>query len=145
MKKYINSLILITGLLFTTQLSHGQMLCDSMATICSNNNMTSAFISDGQVYRALLVDDEVAEFQTTFFGGSTYRIAACSGFDEGNLIFTLYDAERNELFSSDNYDNPGYWDFEVENTMDCILEARLDLNRVASGSGCAIILIGFAQ
>lgn len=115
-------------------------VCDSIAGIC-DRHMTNDFISDGQVYRALVHDDEVAEFHTTFFGGSTYRIAACSGFDDGNLIFTLYDNQRNELFNSSDFDNTAYWDFEIESTIDCIIEARLDPNR--SSSGCAVLLIGF--
>ena len=135
----MNTLFLAAGLL-SFQVSSAQ--CDAIADICSKH-ITPEYISDGQVYRALLVDDEVAEFQTTFFGGSTYRIASCSGLDDHNLIFTLYDAERNELFNSGDYENAPYWDFTVESTVDCIIEARLDLNRAASG--CAVILIGFKQ
>ncbi|MFT5922109.1 MAG: hypothetical protein ACJAU0_002659 [Flavobacteriales bacterium] len=100
-------------------------------------------MSDGQFYRALLYNDQVAEFETTLFGGNTYRIAACSGEDDGNLIFRLYDQERNLLFSNAEFSNAPYWDFVVENSMNCTIEAQLDLNK--QDSGCAVLLIGFKQ
>ena len=91
----------------------------------------------------MLYNDQVAEFETTLFGGNTYRIAACSGEEQGNLIFRLFDQEGNLLFTNLDYSNAPYWDFVVENTMSCSIEAQLDLNK--QDSGCAVILIGFKQ
>ncbi|MEO0405283.1 MAG: hypothetical protein AAF193_10460 [Bacteroidota bacterium] len=116
--------------------------CDTIATFCEHN-LSQEYISDGQFYRALLYNDQVAEFETTFFGGSTYRIAACSGTEDGNLIFKIYDNEGNLLFSNSEYSNAPYWDFVVESTMQCKIEAKLDSNRQTSG--CAVLLIGFKQ
>lgn len=116
--------------------------CDTIANSC-NKHLNKGFISDGQEYRALLLDQEVAEFNTTFYGGSTYRLAACSGMSDGNLIFNVYDKERNLLFTNTEYKNSPYWDFKVENTIDCIIEAQLTANN--TGSGCAVLLIGFRQ
>src|SRR5690606_29894671 len=84
--------------------------CDTIATACQNF-ITQNYISDGQVYRSLLNGDDVAEFQTTLFGGNTYRIAACSGISDSNLIFRLSDQERNVLFSNTDYNKEAYWDF----------------------------------
>ena len=72
--------------------------CDEIADVCSKN-FTKEYLSDGQEYRALLVDDQTAEFHLTLYGQSTYRFGACSGRDGGNLIFRVYDSERNEIFS----------------------------------------------
>lgn len=117
--------------------------CDTIATMCAKH-MTNQFISDGQQYRALLLNsDEIAEFNTTFYGGSTYRIAACSGLSDGNLVFSVFDKERNLLFSNNEYSNAPYWDFKIQSTIDCIIEARL--NNQSSGSGCAVVLISFKQ
>lgn len=116
--------------------------CDSIADICKEH-FSEKYISDGQQYRALLIDDEVAEFSVTFYGGTTYRIAACSGLSDGNLIFTIYDPDQNILFSNETYSNAPYWDFSVKSTLDCKIEAKLDGKKLASG--CAVLLIGFKQ
>ncbi len=131
--------ILIAGSGFT-----GSALaqCDSIARICSEN-VTADYISDGQSYRALLNGEEIAEFRATFYGGSTYRIAGCSGFTDGNLIFEIYDEEHNQLFASSDYKNTPYWDFEFGSTIDCTIEAKL--NSVNVRSGCATMVIGFKQ
>ena len=114
--------------------------CDTIANFCSKN-LTSKFISDGQSYRALLLEQEVAEFHTTLFGGTTYRFTACSGLSDGNLIFSVFDKERNLLFTNSEYKNAPYWDFKITSTIDCIIEAQLNSNNLASG--CAVLLIGF--
>lgn len=116
--------------------------CDSIAKVCSEH-VTADYISDGQSYRALLNGDQVAEFRATFYGGSTYRIAGCSGFTEGNLIFEIYDEDHNQLFASGEYKNTPYWDFEFSSTINCTIEARLNTYNVKSG--CATMVIGFKE
>lgn len=114
--------------------------CDTIANACVKH-IGNGFISDGQMYRSLLYEDQVAEFRTIFYGGTTYRLAACSGFEDGNLIYSVYDSKRNLLFRNNEYDNTPFWDFEVESTMEVIVEAQLDQNKLSSG--CAVLLIGF--
>ena len=133
------ALALVIGLI-TYSASFAQ--CDTIASLC-DKHITAGFISDGQDYRSLLLDDEIAEFNMTLYGGSTYRFAACSGLSDGNLIFTVYDKERNLLFSNKEYSNAPYWDFKITGTIDCIIEANLDPN--ISASGCAVLLVGFKQ
>lgn len=135
----LKTLTLIIGITVST-LSYGQ--CDTIASLCEKH-ITAQFISDGQDYRSLLLDDELAEFNMTLYGGSTYRFAACSGLADGNLIFSVYDKERNLLFTNKDYSNSPYWDFKINNTLDCIIEANLDPNNLASG--CAVLLVGFKQ
>lgn len=114
--------------------------CDTIASVCAKHIM-SPFISDGQQYRALLLADQNAEFHATFYGGGTYRIAACTGLKDGNLVFSVFDEERNLLFSNKDFKNASYWDFKVNSTLDVILEATLS----GAQSGCAVVLIGFKQ
>lgn len=102
------------------------------------------FISDGQVYKALVTGDEIAEFHVTFYGGTIYRIAIAAGQSEGNVIFSLYDKERHLLFTNKDYKNSTYWDFKFTSTIDCIIEAELDPS-ARSGSGLINMLIGFKQ
>jgi len=141
MKKFILALSFITTGTCITPLT---AQCDTIASMCSKH-IISSFISDGQQYRSLLLNsEEYAEFHTTFFGETTYRIAACSGRSDGNLIFNIYDQDRHLLFSNHNQKNAPYWDFKVKNTVETIIEAQLDVNK-NPGSGCAVILIGFKQ
>ena len=142
MKKLILFLALFCAVI---GLNTANAQCDSMANMCAKRNMDPSFISDGQQYRALLVNsDETAEFHTTFYGGTIYRIAACSGLTDGNLVFSIYDSQRNPIFSNASYQNAPYWDFSVKSTVDCIIDAQLNPT-TNSGSGCAVILIGFKQ
>lgn len=115
--------------------------CDEVAR-SSEQYFNKDFISDGQTYRALLYDDQVAEFSTLFFGGSTYRLSANTGTDKG-IIFRVLDKNRNIIFSSADHEKSPYWDFEVESTLDCTIEAHLDPS--IQSSGCAVILIGFKE
>jgi hypothetical protein len=116
--------------------------CDTIASICQQN-IGSEFISDGQAYRAFLTGEEVAEFRTTLFGDSKYRIASCSGTEKGAITFRVLDAKRNELFTNEDYDRVSAWNFQVENTIDCIIEAQL--NPEVSDSGCGVVLISFER
>ena len=141
MKKFILVLsFVVAGTCFTKLNAQ----CDTIANICAKH-IISTFISDGQQYRALLLNsEETAEFHSTFFGETTYRIAACSGTSDGNLIFNIYDQDRHLLFSNHTQKNAPYWDFKVKSTVETIIEAQLDVNK-NPGSGCAVILIGFKQ
>ena len=117
--------------------------CDTIANFCHQNNFSVEYVSDGQNYRAFLFGDQEAEFETTFFGGVTYRIAACTGFSQGNLIFSVKDQDNNVLFDSIEQQNSPYWNFKVENTITVKISAKLD--DLENTSGCATILIGFKQ
>jgi hypothetical protein len=141
MKKsnFLKSLALLIGCIVYTN-SFAQ--CDSIASLC-DQHINSSFISDGQDYRSLLLGDEIAEFNMILFGESTYRFAACSGLSDGNLLFSVYDKNRNLLFTNKDFANAPFWDFKITNTLDCIIEAQLDPDKTASG--CAVLLVGFKQ
>lgn len=135
-----NKLLIASLVLNLSFLIGASAQCDTIANICAKHIM-APFISDGQQYRALLLADQNAEFHTTFYGGGTYRIAACTGLKDGNLVFSVFDEERNLLFSNKDVKNAPYWDFKVNSTLDVILEATL----AGAQSGCAVVLIGFKQ
>jgi len=137
--------ILIVGLFLFSFLGVNKTTmaqADEAMRLCAKY-MKAPFISDGQQYKALLNEDEIAEFHVTFFGGSTYRLVTASGTTEGNVIFRIYDKERNLLFSNSDYDNSPYWDFKFTSTIDCIIEAQLDNNNLQSGY--LLMLVGFKQ
>ena len=132
---------------FLSCLAFGQE-CDSLSNVCYNYLSLDAktgkiFISDGQVYKAFVDAEQSAEFKVTLYGGSYYRIAATAGDKANYVIFSVYDKERNLLFTNEDFENKPYWDFKVENTLDCYIEARLDLDKKVSG--CIVVLLGFQK
>ncbi len=98
------------------------------------------FITNGQPFKAFLTGDEVAEFHTTFLNGSVYRLVACSGKDQP-IIFSVYDTNRNLLFTNDEHNKVNTWDFKIAGSVECIIEAKLDPTQATSGM--ALLYIGF--
>jgi hypothetical protein len=120
--------------------------CDSLVDVCyeylaPNKSSGKVFISDGQVYKAFVDAEQSAEFKVTLYGGSLYRVATTAGIKDNYVIFNVYDQDRNLLFSNADYDNHPYWDFKIDNTLDCYVEAYLDIDKKVSG--CLVVLIGF--
>ncbi len=136
------TIAIIAAVLGLFPASRATAQCDTIADLCAKH-ITAAYIPDGQFYRALLQGDELAEFGLTLFGGTTYRVAACSGMTDGNLLFSVFDQERNLLFTNKDHASSPYWDLVISNTLDVTIEAHLDAAKL--GSGCAVLLIGFKQ
>ena len=126
---------------FLTAAVRADAQADTLLKFCSGH-IPPDYISDGQVYQTPVSMGESAEFSVTFYGGSTYRLAACAGLEDGNLVFTVYDRDRNELFCSAEHQNAPFWDFKFSSTVDCYIEARLD-DKSQRESAFAIILLGF--
>jgi hypothetical protein len=121
-----------------------QQECERIVKECEQllRSGNSEFISDGQVYTAFL-ERQNAEFKTTFYGGTTYRIAASAGSSNKYVIFTVRDMKGNILYSNKNYGNAPYWDFKVNETLPVIIETELDHDLKITG--CVIMLIGFKK
>lgn len=137
MKKSLSTLLLIASMILVP------IQLNSQQDVLFNNcleQLKSPFVASGQAYKALLTGEEVAEFHTTFFEGGLYRVVAGSQ-EKGNVFFSIYDKERNLLFSSEDYDGADFWDFKVEGSIECIIEARLNTEK--STSGFALLMIGF--
>ncbi len=140
MKKLI---LLSLYLVFAGTVSYGQD-CEALVKVCETilKGKDNRFVSDGQVYTAFL-DRENAEFKTTFFGGSTYRIAATAGEDDTYVIFTVTDLDGNPIFTNRDYKNANYWDFKVPSTIPVIIRTELDPDKKVTG--CAVMMIGFKR
>ena len=139
MRRYLLLSLFVLGAAIAAK---SQGLCAPIADRCEAH-ITSQYIPDGQFYRALLQGDEVAEFDLTLFGGSTYRVAACSGDSDGILLFSVFDKDRNLLYTNKEHSSAPYWDLAITNTLDVSIEASLDPSK--AGSGCAVMLVGFKK
>ncbi|MFA8433235.1 MAG: hypothetical protein ACEPOZ_01855 [Marinifilaceae bacterium] len=140
MNKTIHGLLFLFCLLGLSTISKAQ---SEVTLLNCTKHLEAPFISDGQQYKALLTDKEVAEFHTTFYKDNLYRIVGATGKHEGNVIFSLYDQENRLLFTNRDHENSPYWDFKFEHTINCTIEARLNDKNVSSG--LVLLLIGFQQ
>ncbi len=134
----ILGLFLAFGLFLLPTLSNAQ--CGELANKCAPS--LKPFKSDGQFHRALLLEGETAEFETTFYAGNEYKIVACTGPHSDTLEFSVYDSRYNLLFSNLDYDMPQEWKFKFNATDKYIIQANLT---EGAGSGCAVVLIGFKE
>lgn len=105
--------------------------------------LVSGFVSDGQEYVAKLDENNKAKFYTTFYGGSQYRLIACSDVKKYPLIMSLYDTEKNLLFCNSKYDYTPYWNFTFTSTIDCIIELEFDTDEQLINE--VMLLIGFKE
>jgi hypothetical protein len=101
----------------------------------------SPFIVTDQSLKTFLTGSEVAEFRATFFKGTVYRVVSC-GFESDLIEFSLLDTERNILFSSADHANANIWDFQMEGSIECIIEAKLNPEKTTS-SGMVFMILGF--
>lgn len=142
MKKTIITLFLA----FLSGISAYAQNCEEIVKNCEklfrDEKGKQVFVSDGQVYTAFL-DRQEAEFNLTFYGGTTYRIAVSAGDKDDYVIFTLRDEKNTILFTNKDYKNSRYWDFKVPKTISVKIETELDTDRKVTG--CAVMLIGFKQ
>lgn len=127
-------------------LIHATFLCfaqpDDFGAKCKQN-FPSQYISDGQEYCAPLKSDQKIEFKTTFFGNNQYRLVACTNITGGDLVFSVFDTDKNLLFSNENYDYSPYWNFSFTSTVTCIIQVDVKQNKFKPGY--VMMLIGYKQ
>jgi len=134
----IRYIILVSLLSFATNSAFSQV--EQLQNICSLY-FSPEFISDGQEYFASLKPDQKVEFKTTFYGDNTYRIIACTNLKKGDLVFTIFDTEKNLLFSNANYDYSQFWDFKFASTITCIVQ--VDIKNIKFTPGFVMLMIGY--
>jgi hypothetical protein len=139
MKKYIIILIgtILLVFLFTgkanSQVSQLQHICSLY--------FSPEYITDGQEYFAQLNPDQKVEFKTTFFSENTYRIVACTNLKRSDVIFSVYDTEKNLLFTNASYNYSPYWDFRFASTVTCVIQ--VDVRSQKFTPGYVMLLIGY--
>lgn len=138
MVKHTFSLFII--FLFCSSICSAQF--DVLSSGCKKN-FPSDFVSDGQEYYASLKPDQKIEFKTTFFGNNTYRLAACTNLSEGHLTYSIYDTDKNLLFTNENHDYSPFWNFSFTSTITCIIQVEMKSDKFRPGY--VMLLIGYKQ
>lgn len=142
----MKKIFLLTALFFLGAFQFKAQDCETLYDIVHDyliaDDLGRAFVSDGQSYIAFL-DNETAEFTTTLYGGSYYRIAASAGTKDDYALFTIKDMEGNVLFTNESQKNAPYWDFKVESTIPVKVQTGLDTDKKITG--CVVMMIGFLK
>ena len=105
--------------------------------------LNEGYVSNGQEYKTRLNENNKAKFHTTFYGGSYYRVIACSDNKNYPLIFSVFDTEKNLLFCNKEFQYTPYWDFTFSSTIDCIIEIELKSEKPLNDE--VLMLIGFKE
>ena len=139
MNSQLNKLILLIVAIVFSLSTNAQSITFKNCSDLLNDD----YISDGQEYIAELAENNVAKFYCTFYGGSQYRIIACSDIKDYPLILTVYDAEKNLLFCNKDHQYTNYWNFLFASTIDCIVEIEFEEEKWLKQE--VKLLIGFKQ
>ncbi len=137
-KRFFLYIILASALSFTAKPALSQV--EQLQNICSLY-FSPEYISDGQEYFASLKPDQKVEFRTTFYGENTYRIVACTNLKKGDLVFTVFDTEKNQLFTNASYNYSQDWDFKFSSTITCIIQ--VDVKNIKFSPGFVMLLVGY--
>ncbi|MGD9978133.1 MAG: hypothetical protein AB7S54_09400 [Bacteroidales bacterium] len=121
---------------------YGFTQIEQLENICSLY-FPPEYITDGQEYFSPLKPDQKIEFRTTFFGDNTYRIVACTNVRKGNLVFSVFDTDKNLLFTNESFDYSPYWDLQLKSTITCVIQ--VDVKNTKFIPGYVMLLIGFKQ
>jgi hypothetical protein len=103
---------------------------------------------NGQVSSAVMSAGESADLQMTFYSGQEYRIIVCSQEVLGKVGFKVLDSGKNEIFNSNENDDPSTWDFKVKSTQQLIIEIvvpALSSPNSLVPTGCVSVLVGFKK
>ena len=110
--------------------------CDKVAESCALELID--FLSDGQYYRAQVIEGETATLKVTFYEGFIYRIVACTDANGAKVKYSLHDGSMAQVFSNSNVPDGTGWDFEVGSTDEFTIKATL-----GKGAGCIVFSIGY--
>jgi hypothetical protein len=110
--------------------------CDQVAESCAIE--LTDFLSDGQYYRAQVIEGETATLKVTFYEGFTYRIVGCTDAKGAKIKYSLHDGSNAQVFSNNNVPDGTGWDFEVGSTDEFTIRATL-----GKGAGCIVFSIGY--
>ena len=127
-------LAVLTACLALPTALHAQ--CDKIADACSVE--LTDFLSDGQYYRAQVVEGETATLKVAFYEGFTYRIVSCTDAKGAKIKYTLYDGSNAQVFSNSKVPDGTGWDLEVGATEEFTIKATL-----GNAAGCIVFSVGY--
>lgn len=106
------------------------------------------FIPNENYNSTLLVPGDEAELNLTFFGGQEYRLLVCSHPLLGDVKFTVFDDQKNELFAQRDGEDKNYFDFKPEATQKLKVRINVPVNDNPNElihEGCVTVMVGYRE
>lgn len=106
----------------------------------------SPYTHDGNYHAAVLVEGEEAELYKTFYSDMDYRLAIVGEGKLPNVEFTIYDENRNVIYSNKNNNYAKIFDFKLESSKQLKLVVKVTQSSKPGdvpASGCVAIMFGF--
>ena len=104
------------------------------------------YVHDGNYHAAVLVEGEEAELYKTFYSDMDYRLAICGEEKLPDIEFSVFDSNKNVLYSNKDSKYAKTWDFKLQSSQQLKLLIRVT-SKSKSGeipaSGCVSIMFGF--
>ena len=119
--------------------------CKAFAkTVCLP--LLGTYTHDGNYHAAILVEGEEAELYKTFYSDMEYRVAICGDDKLPPIEFTIFDANKNIIYSNKEANYPKTWDFKLQSSQQLKLVIKVnssDKPAETPASGCVSIMFGF--
>jgi hypothetical protein len=105
-----------------------------------------SYTHDGNYHAAILVEGEEAELYKTFYSEMEYRVAICGEEKLPNVEYTVFDSNKNVLYSNKGANFAKTWDFKLESSQQLKLVVKVgsfEKPGETPASGCVAIMFGF--
>jgi hypothetical protein len=143
MKKF--RIIPLLILLITIAGTDGNAQCKAFAKRTCLPELGS-YTHDGNYHATVLMEGEEAELYKTFYSDMEYRLSICSDENLPPVEFTVFDANKNILYSSKEANNARTWDFKLQSSQQLRIVLKVNSSGEQGGtpaSGCIAIMFGF--
>ena len=144
MKRYFQFFLIVALFISTPVLSNAQ--CKGFAKKICKMELLPDYTHDGNYHAAILTEGEEAELYKTFYSDQEYRIGICGSPNMGQIEFVVYDASKNILYSNEDNDYTGTWDFKLQTSQQLKITVKVPPNPDSAAEpqqGCVAIMFGF--
>jgi hypothetical protein len=141
----IFKIIPILALLMLAVSSEADAQCKAFAkNVCIPELGT--YTHDGNYHAAVLVEGEEAELYKTFYSDMDYKVAICGEDKLPDIEFTVFDGNKNLLYSNKEAKYAKTWEFKLQSSQQLKVVIKVNsFNKAGESpaSGCVAIMFGF--
>ncbi len=135
----------LIALLFAFSVYSAKSQCEEFAQSECKSELGN-YLHDGNYNATTLTQGQHIELVKTFYSGLNHRIVVCATNELPDILFEVFDGDRNLVFSNKNEDYTMMWDFAVETSQQLIVSITVPISsdEKFAKSGCTAVLLGFS-